>query len=74
MPLVGLLALGVGVAWCVNLFNFMDGADGLAAAQLISAQEQAMYRRYGYTLIDVPAAPVAQRLALILSEAGQSAT
>ena len=36
MPLVGLLALGVGVAWCVNLFNFMDGADGLAAAQLIS--------------------------------------
>ena len=36
MPLLGFLALGVGVAWCINLFNFMDGADGLAAAQLIS--------------------------------------
>jgi len=36
IPLVGLLALGVGVAWCINLFNFMDGADGLAAVQLIS--------------------------------------
>ena len=32
---VALLAIGVGVAWCINLFNFMDGADGLATAQLL---------------------------------------
>ena len=32
---VALIAVGVGVAWCVNLFNFMDGADGLATAQLL---------------------------------------
>ncbi len=32
---VALIGVGVGVAWCINLFNFMDGADGLATAQLI---------------------------------------
>ena len=32
---VALSAVGVGVAWCINLFNFMDGADGLATAQLL---------------------------------------
>ena len=32
---VALLVVGVGVAWCINLFNFMDGADGLATAQLL---------------------------------------
>ena len=33
--LVGLLALGVSVAWGINLFNFMDGADGFATVQLL---------------------------------------
>jgi Fuc2NAc and GlcNAc transferase len=27
--------MGGCVAWCINLFNFMDGADGLATAQLL---------------------------------------
>ncbi len=36
IALTWLLILGVGVAWCINLFNFMDGADGLAAVQLTS--------------------------------------
>ena len=35
IALIGLLALGVGVAWCINLFNFMDGADGFATVQLL---------------------------------------
>ena len=30
-----LIAMGIGVAWCINLFNVMDGADGLATAQLL---------------------------------------
>lgn len=36
MTLVGMLTLGVSVTWCINLFNFMDGADGLATVQLTS--------------------------------------
>jgi Fuc2NAc and GlcNAc transferase len=32
---IALIVVGVGVAWCINLFNFMDGADGLATAQLL---------------------------------------
>jgi Fuc2NAc and GlcNAc transferase len=27
---------GIGVAWCTNLFNFMDGVDGIAMVQLLS--------------------------------------
>ena len=30
-----LIVMGGCVAWCFNLFNFMDGADGLATAQLL---------------------------------------
>ena len=30
-----LLGLGVGVAWCINLVNFMDGADGYATTQAL---------------------------------------
>lgn len=36
IALLGLLTLGVSVAWCINLFNFMDGADGLATVQLVT--------------------------------------
>ena len=36
MPLAVLLMLGVGVAWCINLVNFMDGADGLVVLQSLS--------------------------------------
>jgi Fuc2NAc and GlcNAc transferase len=32
---VALMVVGLGVAWCINLFNFMDGADGLATVQLL---------------------------------------
>ena len=33
---IALLAMaGVAVAWCINLVNFMDGADGLAATQAL---------------------------------------
>ncbi len=35
--LVLLLIAGLGMAWLVNLYNFMDGADGLAASQAIAA-------------------------------------
>lgn len=31
------LALAVALAWLVNLYNFMDGIDGLAAAQCVLA-------------------------------------
>ena len=31
------LVLAVGVAWLVNLYNFMDGSDGLAGTQAIVA-------------------------------------
>jgi Fuc2NAc and GlcNAc transferase len=34
--LIALGFMGVAVAWCINLFNFMDGADGLATMQLLS--------------------------------------
>lgn len=39
LPLAGLLALPAGVAlvWFINLFNFMDGSDGLAASQTVTA-------------------------------------
>lgn len=30
-----LLVLGVGVAWCINLVNFMDGADGFVTIQAL---------------------------------------
>ena len=30
-----LVMAGVAVAWCINLVNFMDGADGLAATQAL---------------------------------------
>lgn len=30
-----LLLTGVAVAWCINLVNFMDGADGLATVQAL---------------------------------------
>ena len=36
ISLMWFLVLGVSVAWCINLFNFMDGADGLATVQLMS--------------------------------------
>ena len=36
MPLAVLLMVGVGVAWCINLVNFMDGADGLVVLQTLS--------------------------------------
>jgi len=32
----GLLLLAIGVMWCSNLYNFMDGIDGIAAVQLMS--------------------------------------
>ena len=30
-----LLVLGVGVAWCINLVNFMDGTDGFVTTQAL---------------------------------------
>jgi Fuc2NAc and GlcNAc transferase len=47
LPLAGLLVLGVTL-W-VNLYNFMDGIDGLAASQ-------ALYMLLGATLISIPGA------------------
>ena len=36
ISLASLLIFGVGVAWCINLVNFMDGADGLVMVQTLS--------------------------------------
>ena len=36
LSLPSLLIVGVGVAWCINLVNFMDGADGLVTVQTLS--------------------------------------
>lgn len=35
-PLVSKLAIGVVWIWCINLFNFMDGVDGISATEMIS--------------------------------------
>jgi len=32
---VGILVAAVGIVWCTNFFNFMDGIDGIAAAQAV---------------------------------------
>ena len=35
LSIVVLAMAGVAVAWCINLVNFMDGADGLATTQAL---------------------------------------
>jgi Fuc2NAc and GlcNAc transferase len=30
---LSIIVLVIGMAWCINLFNFMDGIDGIAASQ-----------------------------------------
>lgn len=35
LPLVQLLAAGFALVWLINLFNFMDGIDGLAGAEAV---------------------------------------
>ena len=37
LPYIGVVITFVGVLWMVNLYNFMDGIDGLAASQTIIA-------------------------------------
>lgn len=37
LGIFGLPAAALGIAWLTNLYNFMDGADGIAAVQGISA-------------------------------------
>ncbi|MGE0385636.1 MAG: glycosyltransferase family 4 protein [Gammaproteobacteria bacterium] len=32
---IGNLLLVAGIGWCINLYNFMDGIDGLAASQAV---------------------------------------
>ncbi len=32
---IGLLLTGVALVWCTNLYNFMDGVDGLAASEAV---------------------------------------
>ncbi len=36
LPAVELVLIGLGWVWFINLFNFMDGIDGIAATQTIS--------------------------------------
>ena len=33
--ITALAIAGVAVAWCINLVNFMDGADGLVSTQAL---------------------------------------
>ena len=33
--LAGALIVGIGMVWCVNLYNFMDGIDGLAGGTAV---------------------------------------
>lgn len=35
-PVIVLLSLAVGVVWFVNLYNFMDGIDGLAGVEAVT--------------------------------------
>jgi len=37
MPVFGILLSVIGVLWLANLYNFMDGIDGLAASQTVVA-------------------------------------
>ena len=32
---VGFFALSLGIVWCINLVNFMDGIDGLVVVQAL---------------------------------------
>jgi Fuc2NAc and GlcNAc transferase len=36
LPTVGTLLAAVGIVWWTNLYNFMDGIDGLAGAQAVT--------------------------------------
>jgi Fuc2NAc and GlcNAc transferase len=33
LPHVGILIAVIGIVWCINLYNFMDGIDGLAGSE-----------------------------------------
>src|SRR5690606_30019488 len=37
LPLGGLVLLGLGLVWMTNLYNFMDGSNGMAGAQAVFA-------------------------------------
>lgn len=50
LPLVAGVALVLAILWAMNLFNFMDGADGLAGGM-------ALFGCGSYALLAAPAAP-----------------
>ena len=42
---VGFFALSLGIAWCINLVNFMDGIDGLVVVQALCRCGRCGYHR-----------------------------
>ncbi len=60
---VGLLLGTLGIVWCINLFNFMDGIDGIAAGEAISITA------VGGLLLALSGAPGLASVALLLTSA-----
>lgn len=48
LPIVGFLISIIGVLWLTNLYNFMDGMDGLAASQTIIASSTLVFWFWQY--------------------------
>lgn len=57
----GILVLGLALAWMTNLYNFMDGSDGLAGGQAVIGflALAAMADIHGAPVIAVPALAIA---------------
>ena len=62
LPWGGALVLGVGLVWMSNLYNFMDGSDGLAGGMAL----------FGFSILALAAAPAGQ-IGLALMCAGVAA-
>jgi Fuc2NAc and GlcNAc transferase len=60
MPLgaIGYLLAALGIVWSINLFNFMDGIDGLAGSQaflIFGTIALLLFLRHDYSLATIPA-------------------
>jgi Fuc2NAc and GlcNAc transferase len=67
LPVVGTFLALVGVVWWINLYNFMDGIDGLAAGQAVSVAAAAWLLML---LTNAPASLSRAALLLAASAAG----
>jgi UDP-N-acetylmuramyl pentapeptide phosphotransferase/UDP-N-acetylglucosamine-1-phosphate transferase len=70
LPLLGLAGAAVAIAWAANLYNFMDGSDGLAAAAAVCGfGAYAIAERIGGASGSLPLAVAAATLPFLLANA-----